>query len=114
MGLLFAPLMAVAQLPNDSCDAAIEVTLGTTYTLNTTAASSAGDPTNVCSAVLGKGVWFRVTPERSGILTLSTCGSGFDTLMGIYTGSCDSLTPFSCADDSGPACPGIEASCSFP
>jgi hypothetical protein len=88
--------------------------MGTVYAIDTSTATSTGDPTNVCSSPFGKGVWFSFRAPASGTLTLNTCGSDFDTVIGIYTGTCDALTFFSCADDNGPACPGAQASCSFP
>jgi hypothetical protein len=103
-----------AQPTNIDCTNAIMLDLSTNYTFSTADAGSPSDPTNICSAPFGKGVWFSFHAPRNGVLTLSTCGSDFDTVIGIYTGQCGSLTFFSCADDNGPACPGAQASLSFP
>jgi hypothetical protein len=35
----------------------------------------------------GKSIWYTWTPPGTGIATFSTAGSGFDTLMAVYTGS---------------------------
>lgn len=110
---LVAPGVALAQPPNDSCVGAIPIALDTVYTLNTASATSTGDPTNVCGAPFGAGVWYTFTAPTNGMLTLSTCGSDFDTIFQVYTGICDSLTPVICADDNGPACAGAQASASF-
>ncbi|MGZ4961574.1 MAG: hypothetical protein ACXWBP_03605 [Limisphaerales bacterium] len=99
---------------NDLCSGAIAMTPGTTYTVSTTNATSTGDPTSSCGTI-GKGVWYTITPASTGPLTISTCGSGFDTVLAIYTGSCGSLTQVSgaCNDDNGPACAATTASVTF-
>jgi hypothetical protein len=104
---------AFAQPTNDFCTNAVDMSMGTVYAIDTSTATSTGDPTNICSAPFGKGVWFRFTTTRTGTLTLNTCGSDFDTVIGIFTGSCDALTFYSCADDNGPVCAGAQASISF-
>jgi Ig-like domain-containing protein len=50
----------------------------------------------------GKSVWFRWTPPVSGIATISTAGSTFDTLLAVYRGSSVSnLTLVVQDDDAG-------------
>jgi len=100
-------------LTNDLCSGAISMVAGATYNVNTGTATSTGDPTPSCQPNFGKGVWFKFTPSTSGSVTISTCGSGFDTMLAVFTGSCGSLTPFACDDDNGPACAGNTASVSF-
>jgi hypothetical protein len=99
---------------NDSCGSAIPMTVGTTYTVNTSIATSAGDPTPGCDPSFGKGVWYAFTPSASGAVTISTCGSDFDTVLTAYIGSCVGLTAIACNDDDGPACSGLQASVTFP
>jgi hypothetical protein len=89
------------------------MTAGTTYTLNTRVATAAGDPTPACQANFGKGVWYSFTPNASGAVTISTCGSDFDTVLAVFTGSCGALTAVACNDDDGPACAGSQASVTF-
>jgi hypothetical protein len=105
-----APLVPPA---NDSCAGAVAMTAGTTYTVNTAQATSAGDPTPACQPSFGKGVWYTFTPSSSTTVTISTCGSDFNTVLAVYTGSCGSLTQIACNDDNGPACSGNQASVSF-
>jgi hypothetical protein len=110
----FQTFHAFAQPTNIGCTNAAELLLDTNYTFNTASAGSPDDPTNICSSPFGKGVWFSFRAPRDGVLTLNTCGSDFDTVIGIYTGTCGALTDYSCADDNGPGCPGAQASVSFP
>ena len=42
-------------------------------------------------------------------MELRSCGSWFDTVIAVYTGTCSSLTAIACNDD-GATCPGIGAS----
>ncbi|MCE2966501.1 MAG: TolB family protein [Phycisphaerales bacterium] len=59
----------------------------------------------------GKDVWFRYTPTVSGIVEISNCGSNFDTMLGVYSGTCPSGfgTLITCNDD---AC-GLSSRVSF-
>ena len=100
--------------PNDGCAGAIALSPGTSYAVNTAAATSTGDPTPGCQGSFGKGVWFTYTPSSSGTVTISTCGSDFDTVLAVYSGSCGALTPITCNNDNGPACATSRASVSFP
>jgi hypothetical protein len=98
---------------NDTCAGAIPLTSGSTYTTNTANATSTGDPVPGCQGSAGKGVWYTYTPALSGTVAISTCGSTFDTVLAVYTGSCGSLSPVICNDDNGPSCAGSQASVSF-
>ena len=99
---------------NDQCSGAIALVGGVSATLNTANATSTGDPTTGCGQ-LGKGVWYSFTPNSSGTVTISTCGSDFDTAVSVYSGTCGLLTALSggCNDDNGPSCTGTQASISF-
>lgn len=46
-------------------------------------------------------VWYKYTPTSSEAIAINTIGSDYDTVLGIYTGSCGSLTQRACDDDSG-------------
>ena len=100
---------------NDQCVGAIALSANVIRTDDTANATSTGDPTPTCQTSFGKGVWYTFTPATSGTLTVSSCGSNFDTVLQVYTGSCAALTPVAggCDDDDGPDCPGTPASVSF-
>jgi hypothetical protein len=98
---------------NDACSGAIALSPGAPYTVSTAAATSTGDPTPGCQGSFGKGIWFTYTPSSSGTVTISTCGSDFDTVLAVYSGSCGSLTPVACNDNNGPSCATSRASVSF-
>jgi uncharacterized membrane protein YgcG len=65
----------------------------------------AGDPG-------GHSLWFKWTAPRSGTVSVDTCGSSFDTLLAVYTGSAlNALTPVASSDDgSGKCSPGSRVS----
>ena len=98
---------------NDLCSGAIALTNGAPFAQNTWTATSTGDPAPGCVPSLGKGVWFTYTPPLNGTITISTCGSDFDTALGVYSGSCGALTQVACDDDNGPSCSGLTASVAF-
>jgi hypothetical protein len=79
--------------------------------MNTAGASSTGDPLAPCG-LLQKGVWFTYTPSVHEQVTVSTCGSDFDTGLQVFAGTCGALqrVPYGCDDDNGPACSGLQAS----
>ena len=94
-------------VPSDACADATEV--GTTpYTASTYtpgATTAADDPLMTCSfggpQQNSNTVWYRLTPAVDQLLTATTDGSGYDTVLGVYTGSCGSLVQVACDDDSG-------------
>jgi predicted nucleic acid binding AN1-type Zn finger protein len=114
-GFLQIQATTVPPPPNDACSGGIALTSGASYIMDTAGATSDGDPLPTCRANFGKGVWFTFTPDSDGLVEVSTCSSGFDTLLQVFAGSCDDLTavPGSCNDDNGPACPTIKASVRF-
>lgn len=64
-----------------------------------TATREAGEPDHAGNSG-GGSVWWSWTAPRAGRLNLSTAGSSFDTLLGVYTGtSVASLSPIASNDD---------------
>ena len=58
---------------------------GVLRTSNTNATSETGEPL-IAGQKGGKSIWFRWSPPKSGIVTFTARGSGFDTLLAAYTG----------------------------
>lgn len=76
---------------------------------NKDATKETGEPAHAGSAG-GASVWYRWTAPASGPATISTCGSDFDTLLGVYTGNAvNALSEVASNDDS---C-GLRSSVSF-
>lgn len=68
---------------------------------NTTATKEPGEPAHARNAG-GKSVWWSWTAAAAGTVTVTTQGSSFDTLLGVYTGgSLSSLVEVASDDDSG-------------
>lgn len=78
---------------NDTCAGAIALSNGVTYFQNTLSAT--GDLVSGCNGV-SNGVWFTFTPDFSGNIEISTCGSDFDTRMVVHQGACASPTSQIC------------------
>ena len=82
----------------------------TGWTRNAT--QQAGEPTH---AVNGTGsVWFDWAAPGNGPATIDTCGSDFDSVLAVYTGSSvTGLTPVAANDDGGDACGANRAKLTF-
>ena len=110
-------LVHFGNTPNDSFSSAYLATalqLGEAAEFNqltNAATTEAGEPTTfVCGSVtrtIGKTVWYAIAlPSFSAMTTnnvqIDTIGSGFDTILAVYTGSTvGGLTQVACNDDTG-------------
>ncbi len=66
---------------------------------NLTATKEAGEPDHAGNAG-GKSIWYAWTSPVTGLATIDTVGSSFDTLLGVYTGnSLATLVPIASNDD---------------
>ena len=62
------------------------------------ATTTANDPA-VCGSTRYATVWYRYTSPSAQTVRVTTAGSNYDTLVGIYTGTAGSLTQVACNDD---------------
>jgi len=89
---------------NDGFSAAMVITpsaSGSTPGTTISATKETGEPLHAGNSG-GKSVWYTLTPTAAGSVTLSTSGSGFDTLLAVYTGSAvNGLTQVAANDDNG-------------
>ena len=83
-------------LPNDFCSGAMALSDNIYYSENT---ATAADDVTPGRGTIAKGVWFTYTPSVSGMTTVDTCTSDFDTVLEVMSGSCGSLTPIANNDD---------------
>lgn len=97
-------------ISNDFCAGAIALADNVPYAMNTAPATSTGDPVPICSPAASNGVWFTYTPPKRQDVIVNTCGSTYDTVLQVYTGSCANLASVSCNDDDGLGCAGSKAS----
>ena len=110
LGAVAAP--ALAAPPNDELATAAILT-GDTATAtgtNVDATKEAGEP-NHAGNPGGHSVWWRWKAPADGGVTVETCGSSFDTVMGIYTGDVVSALTTVVANDDA-AC-GVASSTTF-
>ena len=93
---------------NDNCSGAIALTPGGVFADNAIIGSNIAatytDGTIItCSTSLADNVWYNVVVPASGSITIETqadAGSGFtDSIIGIFSGTCGTLTEVSCNDD---------------
>ncbi|HYE01600.1 MAG TPA: M12 family metallo-peptidase [Phycisphaerales bacterium] len=80
--------------PNDACASAVLIGPGT-FGFSNLQASNDGP----LDCAMGDNVWYTYTAPCDGTVTVTTCGSTFDTVVAAYTGSCSSLTLVECSDD---------------
>jgi hypothetical protein len=98
--------------PNDNFASAspLSGTSGTVTGTSLGATKEVGEPNHAGNAG-GASVWYRWTAPSSGTVTLSTTGSGFDTLLAVYTGSSVGALSLVTANDDTP--PGTTSSATF-
>ncbi|MCY0979029.1 T9SS type A sorting domain-containing protein [Chryseobacterium wangxinyae] len=95
---------------NDECSAPVAITPGATFGTNPVIATTVGatttsdtTATHSCQNTGYNETWYSVIVPASGSLTIETqsaTGSSVtDTVLGVYTGSCGSLTQVGCDDD---------------
>jgi hypothetical protein len=93
-----------AGAPADACAMAPTINAGTVM-FSTVGATTDG-PTfdSLCGQSVGADVWVRYVPECTGTVSISLCGSSFDTYVSVYrTAGCTatSSNAAACNDDSG-------------
>jgi uncharacterized repeat protein (TIGR01451 family) len=81
-------LLAAARPANDNFANRFNLTgaFGNATGVSLLASKEAGEP-NHANNVGGSSVWWRWTAPSGGQVSLNTTGSGFDTLLGVYTGA---------------------------
>jgi hypothetical protein len=84
--------------PPPPCTTAIPVTCGSSTTGSTIGAPSVGTPGSCFVTPTGAGRYYQVTPTAGGAMTVSLCGSGYDTYLTIWTG-CPTLNCVAGNDD---------------
>jgi len=88
---------------NDLCSAAQPIDTSLFFAaLDTTAATvSGGEVLPSCAlGAVARSVWYRFRPPSTGVLSISTAGSDYDTVLAVKGGSCGG-SELACADDSG-------------
>ncbi|TXF77638.1 T9SS type A sorting domain-containing protein [Chryseobacterium sp.] len=81
---------------NDTCATAIAIAPNGSVTGNNALATADTLPASTCGSATPtatyNGVWYTVTSQVSGPITISACGTAFDAYMRVYTGDCSTLT----------------------
>ncbi len=94
----FSASINAQNIPGATCDSAIPVECGLSYT-----GSTVGVPTSGSSLCANEGtggqIWYSYTASETGAAAVSTCGSSFDTRLHIYSGTCDGLICLAENDD---------------
>ncbi len=101
VGMVLAAVLMIqtawAQPANDDCSNATPIACGDVVTGSTTGATTDGAP--FCgTSNTAPGVWYEFTGNGD-FVSVSTCGSSYDTKLTVYTGSCGSFTCVGGDDD---------------
>ena len=77
---------------NDTCDTALALACNGTAQGSNAMATDDTLPTSTCGSTgttaSYKGVWFTVTAVNDGDITVSACGTDYDSYLRVYTGDC--------------------------
>jgi hypothetical protein len=107
-GSTFTLTSSSSALNNDTCTSPIAIRANGTYTGSTVGrANNYTVPTTCSTFSSGGDVVYSITARTTGTITVTTCGSGFDTVLYVATTCGQSTT--ACNDDS---C-GVQSSVSF-
>ncbi len=74
------------------------------YQVSASGASPA-EPQESCDGAgmnVSNTVWYRTVQQTDGLLTISTAGSSYDTVVSIFDGTCANPVQIACDSDSGP------------
>lgn len=108
----FSVIAQSAAPSNDNCANATPIAAGQTLASTTNLATNDGSATCDSGGAASRDVWWQFnTSGHSGLLSLNTCGSGIDTVLSVYSGTCGSLTEVACNDNCGGSPCGGTASC---
>ncbi|MBK7427242.1 MAG: T9SS type A sorting domain-containing protein [Saprospiraceae bacterium] len=100
--------------PPPGCDVAVDVACGQTYT-GTTVGGGTATNLGTCITALNTapGRWYR-TQGTGGMVTVTTCSAvGFDTKIGVFSGTCGGLVCVTGNDDATCAFSGLRSTASF-
>ncbi|MFT7167257.1 MAG: hypothetical protein ACI80K_000376 [Paracoccaceae bacterium] len=92
---------------NDECAQAIALSVGS-IAFDTSAATLSATPWP-CAGAGGPDLWYSHVAAASSTITISTCGSSYDTALEVFDGSCAALVSILCNDD---AC-GLQSTVQF-
>ena len=99
---------SIPPLANDNCASPAALTVGTDFNTSALTVTNVGATTDgsaqSCQTNVTNNVWYSVVVPSSGSLKIETgsvTGSNFtDSVINVFSGSCGSLTPVACDDDS--------------
>ncbi|WP_193613021.1 carboxypeptidase regulatory-like domain-containing protein [Nocardioides lijunqiniae] len=95
-----APASAAAPTNDDFADAQVLDTLPATVTGDSTDATREPNEPSHADAPGGASVWFSWTAAANGFVSVDPAGTGFDTVVGVYTGpAVGDLSSVAAADD---------------
>lgn len=99
-----AATCGLAAAQNDECSTATAVGLGT-FAFDTAGATQSAEAWP-CASGGGPDLWYTYVASTTNDILVETCGSGYDSALEVFSGSCGGLVSVACNDD---AC-GVQSS----
>jgi sRNA-binding regulator protein Hfq len=96
---------AAAQPPNNDFANAAPILAGQTLNVSTVGATTENGEPQHGGSISGASAWWQFRAPVSGPVTVKTCASDFDTLLGVYTGTAVNALFSIVQNDNNPACP---------
>jgi hypothetical protein len=106
----FTLRVTTPSITNNTCAAAPLIADNQTVAGSTCGAAASGTPAACAPTIASPDVWYRYVPSCSGRVGIDLCGSNFDTVAGLYSGTCDALVEEGCNDDAPTHCTSAIAS----
>jgi hypothetical protein len=97
--LLTLATASAALAQNDECTAAIALTIDVPMPFDTSIGTLSAPPWT-CFSSTAPDLWYRMTPHFNGSLLIELCGSGFDTNLEVFSGTCGALSLERCNNNS--------------
>jgi len=101
---------------NDECATATVISGNGPFPLDNRFATPVTPLVDLCGTRdAGRDVWYAWTSSSPGSVTVNTCtgSTTWDSVLAVYTGSCSSLTPVGCNDDTAGCGGGLQSSLTF-
>lgn len=98
LSMAFSVQFAAAQPANDDCTTPTLLTSGVPV-VGSNVGATGTDDTSLCGTNDTTDVWFRWTADCTADVTISTCGSGFNTTLAVFDDFCPIIFDIACAND---------------
>lgn len=91
----------------DQCNIALPITNGVTTFNGQCGGQDASGTAVSCDVPNMPALWFAYTATCPGVISVDLCGTNYDSIVSVHSGTCGNLTEIACNDNAGATqCPG--------